>query len=142
MSFITDIRTYFDTKILECDPNLEFLDDIFGDNDIGSSYPDKFYKLIFGEITPSVIGDFYQDQFPVIVEIYAARSADITAAFDILYVSAVDIKNNLINPISSKNESSFNELVAESILPSPLESDDKTIKMIITFTITRGFIFN
>ena len=136
MSFsISGTRAYFDTKVLLIDSGLVFLDDVSGDDAIGSAYPEKYYKLWFGDVENLLGDNSYLDNIPLTLEIYEPRARDITASFDTLLTKALDIKNAIIDPVDSKNNANFSEITAEGINIVPFDSDDKTMRMRLNFII-------
>lgn len=133
----TSIRTYFNDAVLAIDPDLAFIDDIFGDDDVSDVTADKYYKLYFGAATFGKAGNHYTEEIPAFLEIFAGRQRDRTAAFDEVYTKALDIKDQLINPPIEKSSDYFNELAAISASPEPLPTTDNTIKIVLEFNIVR-----
>lgn len=138
---ISELRTYFDTQIKAVDADLEFIDDPFGDNDIDQVTSERFYKLWFGTTALTREGSFYLEEIPVTVEIYAQRDRDETASFDTVYQKAFDVKNCIVSPTDVKNQVEWTDIFAQSLEPQPLDTDDNTIKVILTFLVRREITF-
>lgn len=142
MSFsISDVRSYFDARILECDADLSFLDDAFGDDDIGAAYPEKFYKLWFEDVTSELGDNAYLDSIPVVVELYEPRARDVTASFDTLLDKALDIKNNIMSPTNVKTQTAFTDIEPQGVEIVQVDTDDKTMRMRLNFIIRYDFCY-
>lgn len=142
MSFsIANTRAYFDARILECDSNLSFLDDPYGDDSISSAYPDKFYKLWFGDLDSEVIDNSYVDKIPLTIEIYEPRARDVTTSFDTLLDKAIDIKNNIMSPTKVKNQTVFTDIEPRGVEIIQIDTDDKTMVMRLNFIIRYDFCY-
>lgn len=138
---IADIRQYFDLAVKLVDPDIKFQDDPFGLDDISDNIADSFYKLYFGATSMSVNGNFYREEMPATLEVYAGRKRDKTLSFDTVYSKALRIKNEVICPIRVKNSDYFTDIFAISATPEPLPNNENTIKIIIEFLIQRDITF-
>ena len=141
MSFLDDIRSYVDTKVLAVDSTLSFFDDPFGDNDIENVMADKSYKFWFINTIPSRNGSIYIEDVKASLEIYASRSRSLSTNFDTVFCKAHEIKDLLIDPLSNKNSLFFTEIFVDLIEPLPLVTDDKSVKVRLDLTIRRDLQF-
>lgn len=133
------IRTHFDTRILTEDSDYIFIDDPFGDDTISVNYGDKNYKLWFGEISQEKNSNTYTQSIPAILEIYSEDCRDNTSAFDTIYQKGIDFAEAIIDPKCLISEE--NDLNLITLTPSPVESNDKMVKITLTFEIRKDFKF-
>lgn len=138
---IADIRTYFDNAVKEVDPDLVFIDDPFGQQDVSDTIADKFYKLYFGAAIFSRSGNHYIEEIPATLEVYAGRRRDSTQAFDEVYQKALLIKQQVECPIDDKGSLAFTEIISVSATPEPLPNSDNTIKIILEFNVRIDLIY-
>lgn len=140
---ISTISAYFDDRIKEIDPDLERWDeDVHGEQEVTENIADSYYKLWYGNTSHSRDGSTYVDEIAVNLEIYSDRSNDVIAEFDAAYDKALTIKDNIIGPCTAKNDADFTDIFALDTIPSPLDTDDKTTKITIEFTVRRDNYFS
>lgn len=141
MSLISDLRTYFDERIKAVDALYEFIDDPFGDDTISENYGDRSYKLWFTGLDRIKAPNNYTDTLQAAVEIYSEECRDNTGAFDTIYTKAIQISDYVVDPTCIETVASITDIQLNSIEPSPVESNDKMVKVVLLFTIRRDFKF-
>lgn len=140
---ITDIRTYFNTQVLALDPNLiPWQEDVFGNNDESKPQAEKFYNLIIGSNIPEREDNTFWDEFDITLELYALMSTDYTGSFDTIYDLAINVKNEIINPINYGSLDVFNDIIANEITPIEDSTNDNAMKMSLNFTVRINYSFN
>jgi hypothetical protein len=136
MSFFSELRSYFDTQVAAVDSTLSLFDDAFGEEDINNVQASKSYKLIFGDTEPVLEnGNYFTETMPATLIIYAIRTRNEIGSFDPLYQKARDIKALIMNPVNVATLTCNNAIFFDSIVPGKEETDDKTYKMTLNFTI-------
>ena len=140
-SLISGSRAYIKSRILLCDSDYQEIKDPVGTDDLQLSNIDKHYKLIIGADSPFLDGNFYGDIIACELEIYKKAGYSETEDFDNLYDLAIDIKNEIIDPTVVKNSTVFSDIEIISLIPEPLNSNDKVFKIITTLQIRRDFAY-
>jgi hypothetical protein len=141
MSFVSDIRAYFDTRIKTVDSSLNLIDDALNDEPINIIEAQTGYKMVLGDIESERDGNYYIENIPVTVYIYTRPIRNEVPTFDLLYCKAQDIKDAIINPLFAKNGSNWSDIFATSIIPGAEDTDDKLFNMTLEFTIRRDLVF-
>ena len=139
---ITNIRTYFNTQILTVDSTLlPWEDDVFGNNDESKPQAEKYYNLVIGDNIPSREDNNYWDAFDVTLDLYALLSTDYTLSFDTMYDIAINIKNELINPVNYGSLSVFNDIIVNQMIPIEDVDNDNAMKISLNFTVRINYNF-
>lgn len=141
MSLISDLRTYFDDRIKAVDINYTFVDDPFGDDSISENFGDSYYKLWFTGLERVKAANSYVDTIQASIEIYSEECRDNTGAFDTIYNKAIEISDYIIDPACLNTVTSITDIQLNTIEPSPIESNDKMVKVVLLFTIRKDFKF-
>jgi hypothetical protein len=140
---VSDTRAYFDNIIKTCVPGIErWPDDLFGNNPLNEAVVDKYYKIIFGAIDSNRNGLEWSDNLPVTVEIFKSLDRDREAGFDILYDRAIDIQRAIIDPRNIELGNFANDIEALQIIPAEEDTNDNTIKMVLSFNVVEYYLFN
>jgi hypothetical protein len=137
MSFLSDLRTYFDDKIKEIDSNLSYFDDPEGEFDISESMAQKNYRLFATEMEGEWEGNRILENHSFTLQLFSPRGLKRTENYDALYCKALDIKYNIINPKTAKGNSFATEISSTAFNISSLENDDNTYKAELQFVIRR-----
>lgn len=139
---IADIRTYFNTQILEIEPTLlAWEEDVFGNNDESKPQAEKYYNLVVGANSPSREDNTFWDEFDVNLELYTLMSTDYVTSYDTAYDLAINVKNELINPVNYGALDVFNDITANLITPIEDEDNDNAMKMSLNFTVRINYSF-
>lgn len=138
---ISDLRTYFDTQILKIDSTLSpWQEDVFGNNDESKPQAEKYYNLTFGNNIPSREDNNYWDECIIILDLYTLLSTDYISSFDNAYDLAINVKNEIINPINY-NAFAFNDITADLIEPIEDVNNDNAMKISLNFTVRINYNF-
>jgi len=137
---ITDIRDYFNNRIIEVDPDLlPWENDLFGNNDQSKPRAEKYYNLVVGGNSPSRDGNSYWDNLDVTLDIYSGETTDLINTFNSLYEKAIYIKNKVI---CMQNYSDlFNDIEVISIEPQEQPTNDNSLLVRLEFTVRRNLVF-
>ena len=142
MNLFTEARAYIDARIKAIDPDLEpWEEDAFNDDDSFSYQADKFYKLAFGTLDSSRIGNEYREDIPFEIQITSSDHRDVISAHDDLYCKGIDIKNEIIQPQLAKVQTFATDILANNIEVFPEETGDKAMTCQITLTLRRDLKF-
>lgn len=142
MNFFDEIITYITTQAQTVDPNLSFYDnDVFGEEDPSDVFSNRYFKCFFGATALEKVGSEVQEQMELTLEIYSMRSVNSDREYRDAYCKALGIKNAIIDPRDNSNQSFWTEIQATSVTPEPLDTDDKSAKFTIEFTILRDLDF-
>ncbi len=139
---ITDLRTYFNTQILAVDPDLlPWTEDVFGNNDESKPQAEKYYNLVFGDNTPNREDNNYWDEINVSLDLYGLSGVDYIKTFDNLYDLAINVKNEIIDPVHYGQLDVFNDILANQITPIEDQTNDNAMKMRLNFTVRINYKF-
>ena len=140
---ISETRAYIKSRMKECDSSYREMTDLFGDDDVNKTESKNGYKVIFGPLSSEYIGNNdVSDTIPLTVEIYKALTVKKEIKdYDEAYDLAIKLKNNIIDPFTAKNNDFFNEIIPTGITPTPLQTNDKIIKMTLTFQVRTDLAF-
>lgn len=139
---ISIISAYIDARVKSVDSDLNRWDeDVFGDNETTENIADSYYKLWYGNTSTTRDGTIYQDEIAINVEIYSSRTNDIVPAFEDTYDKALSIRDAIIAPCDAKNNADFTDIFAGEVIPSPLDTDDNTVRITIELTVRRDNYF-
>ena len=136
---IAEIRAYVKAQVLVCNSDYKEIRDPLGSDDTNLSQIDTHYKLIIGNDSTFLVGNYYDDVIACTLEIYKKAGFDELVDFDGVYDLALNVKNEIINPIVVKNSSSFSDIEVISLQPEALISNDKVFKLVLTFQVRRDF---
>ena len=136
---IAEIRAYVKAQVLVCNSDYKEIRDPLGSDDTNLSQIDTHYKLIIGNDSTFLDGNYYGDVIDCTLEIYKKAGFDELVDFDGVYDLALNVKNEIINPIVVKNSSSFSDIEVISLQPEALISNDKVFKLVLTFQVRRDF---
>jgi len=135
---ITNIRTYFNDRVIECDPDLTaWSDDVFGNNNETKSRAERFYNLIIGNTASFRNGTDHGNDVNVVLELFTSQARDKIAEFDALYDKALMIKNTLIFKQNYNNI--FTDIEAGNIEPIEEDGNDNAFKIRLEFIIRERF---
>jgi len=140
---ISSIRTYFNTQILKIDSTLlPWEEDVFGNNDESKPQAEKYYNLVFLDNLPNREDNNYWDEITVSLDLYALMGNNYTLSFDTLYDLAINVKNEIINPINYGDLLVFNDILANQMTPIEDETNDNAMKVQLKFTIRINYNFS
>ena len=134
---IKDIRSYVKDRVEEINYDMTMLDDMNGEGDIAENELNNGYKVYFGNSTIENVGNHYVDSVVFTVEHYAQLESDkkLIDIYDDLYDLAYEIKDNILDPIKVKNQSSFTDIFGTSILLESLATNEGALKSKIEFRV-------
>ena len=136
---IGNIRTYLEEMIALTDAELGIIDDSFDDKTPTGPETEKNYKITFGDNSHKALVNSYADLLPVKITIYNPKHQDEQSSFDSIYTKAYAIRDNVIDPKHGIED--FTEITNTNIIPTILDTADKTIKLDIEFEIRNDFSF-
>lgn len=138
---ISASRAYIKQQILKCNADYKEINDPFGSDDISLSLIDNSYKMLFGPLSTEAVGNFHTDLVECTLEIYKKSGFDDNSDFDSIYDLAINVRNEIINPLFVKNSDDFTDIIFLGIVPEALPSNDKVFKILLTFQIRKDFDF-
>lgn len=139
---ISNIRDYFNTQILKIDADLlPWQDDVFGNNDESKPQSSKYYNLIVGDNIPDREDNTFWDEIDLTLDLYTLMSTDYVTSFDTIYDFAINVKNELINPLNYGDLSVFNDILVNQISPIEDENNDNAMKISLNFTVRINYNF-
>ena len=139
---IKEIRAYIKQKIAEVDSSYTQIDDPIGDDDISKVNPECKYKIIFSTNSPSYTGNSYVETIDASVQLFNRASICAVDIYDGLYDKAILVKNCIISPTQVKNQLPFTDILVTRMDIEALNTNDKTFRCTINFTIRIDFTFN
>lgn len=142
MSYISDIRSYFDTQIKMVDATIQdFVEDPLGIEDTGGVDRARYYKLIFGVTNTIKNGSIYQDDTEITLRIFSNTQRAEQTSFDDLYSKSIEIRDCVTDPKLVKNSLVFTEIESSSITPSAIDDNDNAFSIDILFNIRKDYCF-
>lgn len=139
---ISSIRTYFNDQIIKIDPNvLPWEEDVFGNNDESKPQVEKYYNLVFSDDIPVREDNNFWDAINITLDLYSLLSTDYISGFDSAYDLAINVKNEIINPLNYGSLNVFNDIIATQISPIEDETNDNAMKMRLNFTVRINYSF-
>ena len=134
---IVAARAYIAGRIALVDSTItEITTDPLAIDPIASPYPERFYKLVFGDcIQTNTAGNAYGLEIQTNLIIYAAGHRDELTTYDTLYAKAISIRNEILNPCEVKSQPNFSDIVGVSITPGSEDTDDKLYRMDLEFIL-------
>lgn len=139
---IKELREYIKQRISEVDPDYSQVDDPIGDDDISKVNPECKYKIIFSTNSPEYTGNSYVDTIDASVQLFNRASICAVDAFDDLYDTSLRVKNCIISPMRAKNQDVFTDILITRMDIESLNTNDKTFRCTLNFTIRIDFTFN
>ncbi len=140
---ISTTREYFKSIIRTIDPDLKF-DGLLNDTEkIGSTALDRTFKMTFGNIKPGTEDSTILSLLPVEIRIYKKLCGQNPVEdYDKAYCKAIDIHALAQNRKSYDQVDFIKRVECDEILPESVETDDKTYRFIMQFTVTLGYVYN
>lgn len=138
---ISEIRTYFVSKIQAVNPDFTQIDDPIGDDDVSRVDLDNGFKILISTNNPFYTGNSYGEEFSVSIELFKKAGIEVVDSFDSLYETGINVKNEIINPLQVKNQLPFNDALIQSINIESLPTNDKTFKLTLNFNVRVDFTF-
>ena len=135
MSYLSDLRTYIETQVALVDSSIIIENDPFGDIDVNNALAQKLYKLVFGEMLGSRLGNYETEEMQMKLIIFSPRKRDENAAFYDLYEKAIEIKNNIIRSVDLPSAPCTTTIFFNSLFPEKELTDDNAFKITINFTV-------
>ena len=136
---ITDIRDYFRAVIAEIDSDLTEHDQVFVSDNIPDTQLDYTYSLFIGEMAIARIDAAIESTTDVVLEIYKKGFNDLIDNYDATYCRAIDIHTLAMDQSRVDQTDYIKSIVATSIQPSPIDSDDSSMRFTIQFTVTVAY---
>ena len=135
---IQEIYNSLQAAIVSINPDSTLIDDPIGDDDLADTDLDNRHKIIIGELLHNKAGNEHVDVIPATIEIYRKAYRDVTEDFVSVYDEAVSIRDCVLDP-QIQNTDNFTDIDNASITPSVLPTNDKVIKMTLSFNVRRDF---
>lgn len=135
---IQDIYNSLESAIVAVNPDARLIDDPIGDDDLADTDLDNKYKIIIGELLHNRAGNGNVDNIPAVVEIYKKAYRGVTEDFILVYDQAIAIRDLVLNP-ETQNADVFTDIDNTSIIPSVLTTNDKVIKVTLSFNVRRDY---
>jgi len=144
MSFLSDIRAYFDQQIKVIDADLNLVDDALNDEPINQIEANRGYKMVVGDIEMALGSNFHQEDVSINLIIFQKSIRDEISTYDELYCKAQDIKDLIVSRKSQEAyaDKNWTTIAPVSMLPSAEITDDKLFSMNLQFNITRQLKYN
>lgn len=141
---IAAIRGYVDQQVKKVIPDIQpWSRDVFGNNDVNRGQARRFYNLVIGATNIVRQGNGNVDETDITLSLYASNKRDIQQAFDDLYDNCLKIRNN-ITCYAEMYQFDPCLIDFEPISITPIEEDtnDKTIKIEVTFIVRSGVTYS
>lgn len=139
MSFV-DIRTYFRNQLLAVDPDFREHKDGFNSENIGKNIFNKSFHIIMANPSNIVTDNCrVEDNISVTASLFfkGGKTSKIQASLD----EALDIGHNYKLKASNIKDfpSVIKRVVGNSVVPSPLDTNDNSIIITVEFTVLGVF---
>lgn len=139
---IATTRSYFKSIIRTIDKDLKF-DGLLDESEkIGSTALNSTYKMVFGKMKISTVDSTIESELPVTVVIYKKLGVNSVEDFDKAYCKAIDIHALAQNRKSYDQVGVIKKVECDDIDPEALDTDDKSYRFIMQFTVTLGYVYN
>ncbi len=139
MSF-RPVRQYLEDRLLEVDQDFEVYDNAFENDNVGDNNFDKRYQIFYQVDNASVSNQLTTtDEVTARVTLFFDGGRETQEAFD----SAMDLANiyriQCLKIDKIRPYTHLKRVVCTSIIPEPLDSNDNSIKVLLTFRISMIF---
>jgi hypothetical protein len=135
-------RAYIKQQIQKCNADYKEIEDVFNDDNLAISELKTGYKILFGNLSTEMVGNFMSDVVDCSLEIYKLpNERQELSDFDTVFELAINIKNTILDPIFVKNSDEFTDIIFQGISPEPLPSNDKVFKILLTFQIRKDLTY-
>ena len=139
MSF-KPVRNFLSNRLLEIDSSFEVFSDAFSDVNIGSNDFDKRFHIFYGNVATTVSNQLTtQDVVTATVSLFFNGYRDATEALDDSMDIANEFRLQCLKPVFLKNESHIKRVTCDNISASPVDTNDNSIKITLTFSISMIF---
>lgn len=139
---IASLRTYFKSRIAQVNADYKEIDDPIGDDDLSKVNLDHKYKIVIAANNPDYTGNSYIDSIDASIQLFNKSKLCAVDSYDELYSLGILVKNCIISPLQVKSQLPFNEILVNRMDVEALNTNDKTFRCTINFTIRIDFTFN
>lgn len=134
---IDEIVQFFKDSVALVDPDLKFDKFVFDTPKDGDLTIDNTYKLVMGALSPSRQDSQIQATVPITLVIWKrAGFSTLEEDFQEIYCKAIEIHATCMNQTRVDQTSYIKSVDTLSVEPTPLESNDNTIRMNISFEVS------
>ena len=134
------IRTYLEDRLQEIDPAFERVEKPFDTEEAGKNNFDRRFHIFYADISGSVANqNTTLDTINGTVVLYFDGGRDDQTKLDVALDVANAFRMRCMNPKLLKNEKFIKRFVANSVIASPLDSNDNQIKITLKFSISAMF---
>lgn len=132
---VSQVRTYFESRINEVDSNLKRWQDPFTDENIPESLIDTYYTINYNTISASSNNDIsFEDSVNVTITIFKKAYKNIVETYDELNDKALYIRLNCLQPDKISLTDNIRQVETISVNNEPIDvSNDNIIKIAIEF---------
>lgn len=140
-----DLRTYFNDRIQEIDPDLEAWDeDVFGNNDVTTAQGEKYYNLVIGTFTRERFSNIFNDVDSITLDIWATDigNSNRVTEYDNLRDKAKNITQNILCKQKLKDGlNCFTDI--ELVVGTPIEeiTSDTAFRVRIEFNAIKSYSY-
>lgn len=134
------IRTHFESRLNEIDADFQRVDKPFDTDDVPNNNFNKRFHIFYGELSPVVPNqNVTSDTCSATVTLYFDGCRDDVTKLDDAWDIANAFRLRCAKPKFLKNEKFIKRIFANSIIATPLNSNDNLIKITLRFSITAMF---
>ena len=136
---ITEVRDYFKAVIKTIDSDLKYDGKVGDEEEVGQTALDRTYKIVFGQLLPENIDSTIESTLPVTVKMYTTLRTEEVEDYDKAYCKAIDVHALAQDKRQIDQTQGLKSVECESILPEPIETNDKAYRFTLQFTVKLAY---
>lgn len=137
---LSQVRTYFVTRIAALDSEFEEHQDAFNQNNIGAYNFNKAYHIFYGQVSSGPLNHACTDDaVTASVALFFSGDRDPATALATAMDFAHTFRLACIKPENAMIGTNIKNVVLNSIVAEPLESNDNAIVVRLDFTVRMVF---
>ena len=136
---ITEVRDYFKAVIKTIDSDLKYDGKVGDEEEVGQTALDRTYKIVFGQLLPENIDSTIEATLPVTVKMYTTLRIEEVEDYDKAYCKAIDVHALAQDKRQIDQTQGLKSVECESILPEPIETNDKVYRFTLQFTVKLAY---
>lgn len=139
---LSQIRTYFNTRIAAVDSTYFEWNLAFDPNNIPRNLKNRSYYIKIGQVSSGPLGDqFVQDQAAVTLQLYFNGQRDTQSLVDTAIDEAHDIRMECVSVANAMSGTNIKNVVCNSITSETLSGSDNSVIVTLEFSVRLVFGF-
>ena len=137
---LSQVRTYFKSRIAEIDSDFKEHKDAFNYENIGKTVYNKAYHISYGGVdSVELLDEITDDRMNVSVKLFFKGFRDTQTALDTSMDKANLIRLNAVKRVNYYGNTNIKNIIMTTLTPEALESNDNQIIITLNFTVRMAF---